>query len=142
MKIIVDKIKKRIHPVMQRVSACASRHAEKLSPARKKHVVNIFCILFMSLSICIAINTLSRFGVKTLPIMPVRIPSHIGKNIRIPSAFISEESYQKIEQFKKYLDSISISDKKTFNQIIAARPGLIDSIAMFEKLYLSQSKKQ
>jgi len=98
--------------------------------------------LFMSLSICIAINTLSRFGVKTLPIMPVRIPSHIGKNIRIPSAFISEESYQKIEQFKKYLDSISISDKKTFNQIIAARPGLIDSIAMFEKLYLSQSKKQ
>ena len=142
MKAILEKTKNKIDPVIQRLSAWASQHVEKLSPARKKIAVIIFCILFMTMSIFIAINTISKSGVHTLPIMPVRIPSHIGKNIRMPSAFISEESYQKIELFKKYLDSISISDKKTFNQIIAARPGLIDSIAMFEKLYLSQSKKQ
>jgi hypothetical protein len=142
MKVIIDRIKSRTQPALQRASGWASQHAEKLSPARKKIVVIIFCILFMSLSICIALTTLSRSGVRTLPVMPIRVPSHIGKNIRMPSAFISEVSYQKVEQFKQYLDSISISDKKTFDQIIAARPGLIDSIAMFEKLYLSQSKKQ
>jgi hypothetical protein len=140
--MLLAKIKNKIRPALQRVSAWASQHAEKHSPARKKIAVIIFCILFMTLSICIAINTLSKSSIRTLPIMPVRIPSHIGKNIRIPSAFISEESYQRIEQFKKYLDSMSIADKKNYDAIINARPHLMDSITMFEKLYLSQSKKQ
>ena len=141
MKKILDKIKSKIRPVMMRVSSWASRHAEKLSPTRKKIAVIIFCVLFMSLSICIAINTLSKSGVRALPVMPVRIPLYIDKNIKAPSAFISDASYQRIEQFKKYLDSISVADKKNYDAIIDAWPGLIDSIGMFEKIYLSQSKK-
>lgn len=142
MKIILDKIRNKIYPGMQRVFAWASQHTEKLSPANKRIAVIIFCILSMSLSICIAINTASKPNGRILPIMPVRVPSHIGKNIALPSAFISKESYQRIEQFKKYLDSISIADKKNHDAIINARPHLMDSIALFEKLYLSQTKKQ
>jgi hypothetical protein len=73
---------------------------------------------------------------------PTMMPLHLGKNISVPPPFISDDAYQRIEQFKKYLDSISITDKKTFIQIVNERPHLMDSITMFEKLYRSQSKKQ
>jgi len=142
MKAILNKIKTKIRPALQQVASSASRQAERLSPERKKIAVIIFCILFSALSICIIAKTLSEKHNKIFFMRPTMMPLRLWKNINVPPPFISDDAYQRIEQFKKYLDSISIADKKNYEAIINSRPHLTDSIAMFEKLYLSQSKKQ
>jgi hypothetical protein len=141
MKMLSSKIKNKMRPVMQHAAAQASRHVERLSPATKKIAVIVFCVLFSALSICIIAKTLSGKDKKIFFIRPWIMPVHLRKNLRIPQPYISDEAYQRIEMFKKYLDSNSITDKKAFYQIITARPHLMDSIIMFEKLYRSQSKK-
>ena len=142
MKPLLAKIKNKIGPALQHVASSASKHAEKLSPTRKKFVVIIFCILSSALAICIIAKTFSNTHRNVFFMRPTMMPLHLGKNIKSPQSFISDDAYQRIEQFKKYLDSISIADKKAFTQLINERPHLMDSIMQFEKLYRSQSKKQ
>jgi hypothetical protein len=111
-------------------------------PACKKKAALVFSCLFCS-SICIYIvaSSMSEKNGKPFSAIQFHIPRHIGKNTRVPSLPVSEETYQRIEQFRKYLDSLSVADKKTFDKMITARPRLMDSIALFEKLYHAQSKK-
>ena len=141
MKKIMEKIKNKICPVMEHAASLAGRHAEKLSPRRKKIAVIIFCILSSLLSFYFIAKAFNGNGAKVFFMRPLTAPLHVGKNLEMPRSFISEDAYRKIELYKRYLDSISMADRKTFLQIVGERPGLMDSIGMFEKLYLSQSKK-
>ena len=73
----------------------------------------------------------------------IHISPHIGKPnaIRV-KPYIPETVYKQVEAFKKYMDSLSRNDKKKYEEILGQRPGLPDSILLFEKLYLSQSKNK
>jgi hypothetical protein len=54
---------------------------------------------------------------------------------------ISKEEFQRIENFKSYLDSLAKTNagKRIFDSIIANRPGLIDSLSIVENLYQTQT---
>ncbi len=111
-------------------------------PARKKKAAFVFFFLVsITISLNIVASNISEKKVKSFSTMQSHQPLHIGKNTRVPESRISETLYQRIMQYRKYLDSISVADKKTFNKMIIARPRLMDSIALFDKLYHSQSKK-
>lgn len=63
--------------------------------------------------------------------------------MRTPAG-IGQEEYRRIQDFKKYMDSIAStpSGRKIFDSIITARPGLIDSILISGYLFQSQTKTQ
>ena len=61
--------------------------------------------------------------------------------IRIKAdSVITHEEYRRIELFKSYL--LQLKDDETnkikFDSIMRERPHLLDSITLFEKMYLSQ----
>ena len=72
-------------------------------------------------------------------IEPVKTPI---KNEGIPQAIITEKEYQKIQGFMMYLDSLKSSptQKETYDSILMARPGLLDSIKVIESYYKSNRK--
>jgi hypothetical protein len=110
--------------------------------ARKKKILLIcFCALCGSISICIVINTFYEKS-KAIPVLkPVSIPYHIGKNFKQPGAVIDAITFNRVEHFKHYLDSLKINNTGRYTEVMNARPHLYDSILAFEKLYVNQIKK-
>jgi hypothetical protein len=99
---------------------------------QKKIAVILFCLLSAFISMRIIIKTVY---LKTPDMILIRrpvVPSHIGKTNPVqPFFYISPEDFERVERIKKNHDS----------SIIKHRPGLMDSIILFEKIYQSQLKK-
>lgn len=109
-----------------------AQRINQLSPLKKKIAVIFFCILLSFISAQIIIKTIFLKTPDIILIHHAVLPQHIGKaNRQQPSFFISPADFERIEKIKKNLDS----------NVIKQRPGLMDSIILFEKIYYSQSKK-
>lgn len=114
----------------------------KLSANKKKMILVLFCFLFGSISIYVIVVTVTRrFLPHDLPINPITIPYHIGKNFHQPGVVIDTDTYNRVEHFKYYLDSLKINNIGRYTEIMITRPHLMDSILAFEKIYLIQLKK-
>jgi hypothetical protein len=136
--IIKNKIAQFTKPIALRLNA----KANKLSSLQKKTGVILFCFLCSIVSARIIIKTVF---IKTPDIILIKhhfIPAHIGKSGFVqPDFYISPADFNRVELIKKYLDSLSVADKNKYAELIKLRPGLYDSITLFEKIYQSQSKK-
>jgi hypothetical protein len=66
---------------------------------------------------------------------------NVHKNIKFS---IGKEEFQRIENFKIYLDSLveSKAGKRIYDSVIAHRPGLIDSLSILENVYQSQTSEK
>ncbi len=105
-------------------------------------LIKVFCLLCSIISVRIIIKTIFLKTPDTIIIKHPIIPAHIGKSSFVqPGFYISPSDFNRVELIKKYLDSLSLTDKNKYAEIIKLRPGLYDSIALFEKIYQSQSKK-
>jgi len=53
---------------------------------------------------------------------------------------LTTEAYKRLQLFKKYMDSLRIDKdgKRIYDSILLARPGMMDSVAVLEKMYLKQ----
>lgn len=104
----------------------------------------IFCLLSGGISFYTANRSFSGKHDLSISDGSIKTPKHIHEHSKeISTAVrISEEEYQRIHKFKQYLDSIANEPfgRKTFDSIITARPGLLDSILIIEHIYLSQTK--
>jgi hypothetical protein len=125
----------------QNVAGRLSAFFERYPAGKKKAALVFFCMVCSSISICIVASSMSGKSRKPFSSMQFHVPPHIGKNTREPGTPVSDEVFQRIERFRKYLDTISRADKKAFDNMILTRPHLLDSITLFEKLYQAQSKK-
>lgn len=81
----------------------------------------------------------------TFKIDPVSVPQHYdrsGDEQLRSDQYIDNETYQQIEAFEQYMDSLQQTPKgiKTRDSILQARPGLMDSIAMLKEIYNYQLK--
>lgn len=143
MKTLMRIISNRINGFARYWAVLLGQKSEKLSWFQKKLYLFLFCMAFGGTSTSILLYTLSR-GRGGPPLRPkAHIPKHIGKTNELPvKPYIPDTSYKHVEAFKRYLDSLSRNDKIKFQQIIGQRPGLMDSIRLFEKLYLSQPKNK
>ena len=79
-------------------------------------------------------------------VIQVKSPRHIGKSgdeKTKATVIITKEEYDKIQRFRKYMDSLprSLSGKKLYESILINRPRLMDSIILIENIYQSQTKK-
>lgn len=76
---------------------------------------------------------------------PVSVPKHYdrsGDEQLRSDQYIDNETYQQIEAFEQYMDSLQQTPTgiKTRDSILQARPGLMDSITMLKEIYNYQTK--
>lgn len=91
----------------------------------------VFCFISGGLSIYFFINALVAKPKTGLSIDNVRIPEHFDQSgDEIMENPVTDEMYQYIQDYKKYMDSMG--------EII--RPSLVDSIKILEEIYLQQQK--
>ena len=117
----------------------------KVPAQRMKLFTFLFCVLGFGLSLYIIgiailnIRFQSKFKIEQVSVPKIqdnKYDATIKSNI-----LVDEESWNKIQCFKRYIDSLRVNGSKEVDSILEQRPGLMDSIAMFEEIYYSQKTK-
>jgi len=151
-KIIMRKIKSwmlaikdlnaKLTTLQKLLASRLSVYESTFSIKQKQLLLVLFCFLFGLASIYIIVTTFrTGFSGSGLPAMPISIPYHIGKSFHQPGAVIDEPTYDRVEHFKQFLDSLRQNNTGRFTEILITRPHLYDSILAFENIYRSQLKK-
>ncbi|MFC4233305.1 hypothetical protein ACFOW1_15495 [Parasediminibacterium paludis] len=123
------------------------RQTERLSGNGKMVMLVLFCLVTGSLSIYLFTSNLISKPSTAIPVTRIKTALSSGKsgdeNTK-SSVSITKHEYQRIKSFRDYMDSLarSPSGKLIYQDIIAQRPGLMDSVALVEKIYQLQSRKQ
>ena len=126
----------------QNISLRLQRKSELLSTQTKKNCLIFFCLLFGGSSIAVIIHSASTKN-QAVSITHISKPTHAvpdEKNYLEADSAINKAEYNRIEQVKNYLFHLK-NDRmlsNEFDSITKARPHLIDSINLFEKIYLQQ----
>lgn len=120
---------------------------EGMTNKRIKIVLTIFCLAAGGYSLYLLGNAVFSPSQKqpSFKIEQASIPKHINKagdETILQEATVDEETFNKIRDFKKYMDSIKIYKKAEYDSILINRPGLMDSVQMLEQIYLSQNKNE
>jgi len=137
-------------PIIQAIAdkwiACKKRVAlflqvkyEKLSDGRKKLCLIFFCLLFGGSSVLVLIDALKRDDKK---IGIIKISKTIMPPLaeHKPDSVITKSEYERVEKFKDYIRELNKTKegKQIADSLLTGHPGLLDSIALFESIYLSQ----
>ena len=72
------------------------------------------------------------------------VPKHfdkMGDEIISSQNNVDEETFNQIQQFKHYLDSLKQNKSYLYDSILTARPLLMDTVLMLEQIYYSQKQK-
>ncbi len=81
---------------------------------------------------------------KALQIDKASIPKLIddtGDEMMATDNSVDEETFNQIQQFKRYLDSLKQSKSYLYDSIVTARPFLMDTVLILEQIYYSQKQK-
>ena len=113
---------------------------------KTKTILIAFCITAGGYSIYLLTNAIISPAKKqeSFKIDQVKTPQHFSKSGEesiLPDAYVDEQTYNKIQEFKKYMDSLHQNKKVEYDSILQARPGLMDSVQMLEEIYYSQKQK-
>jgi len=130
----------------QRWAVFMQRHTEKLSRKWKVIMLFFFCLCAGGFSFLIITTSLMSNQAISFHVIQVKSPLHIGKSgdeKTKTTVIVTREEYEKIQRFRKYMDSLarSSSGKKLYESILINRPRLMDSIILIENIYQSQTKK-
>ena len=134
--------------IQERWAAFMQGLTEKLSTRSKKWSIILFCLLAGGYSLYTIIESFSAKKKKPFVLTNIKTPkyfTHSSEEDIQAIITIPEREYQKIIQFRKYMDSLSgtKTGKKIADSILLKRPGLTDSIIQIEQLYhLQQSSKK
>jgi hypothetical protein len=136
LKKLRDKMKSYLQQIAERLNTRVAKYS-----FRKKRIGLIcYCFLFGMLSIFIierAIFEKTQEAFRASHVSP--LPTIKNLNTRPPS--IPDGLFQKVRLFQIYMDSLAIYDSLRYRKILQERPGIMDSVQLFMKLYFLQSKK-
>lgn len=119
---------------------------ENMNMQRMKITLIFFCLSAGGFSLYLLANAIFRKDreQQLIKIDRVDVPRHFDKSgdeTIMQEAIIDEQTYNQVQDFKNYMDSIRIHNKREYDSIIINRPGLLDSVQMLEQIYLSQKQK-
>ena len=128
--------------IKQKIARYLQHKTECLSMQSKRYGLVFFCVVFGGSSIAVVIHAVT---VKNEPVHIATIakPSRAG---HLNEAFVPKDSvitkaeYDKVMRVKNLLLGLQADSagRIKFDSIMLDRPQLMDSIALFEKMYLSQ----
>ncbi|HWB27712.1 MAG TPA: hypothetical protein VG738_19690 [Chitinophagaceae bacterium] len=128
-----QKIKQRYFSCKRRLADALQCKTEKLSVKGKKLLLGLFCLFFVSMSICAIVNA---FTAKQKPLAVKESMPRITHEKEAPALpFISKKEFERIEKFKQQIYALP---KPVLDSFMQARPKLMDSIAQIENIYQSQ----
>jgi hypothetical protein len=113
---------------------------------RLKIILILFCICTGGYSIYLIANSVISADRKqnSFEVQQMDVPKYFdktGDENLIPEAYVDEETYHQVKQFRNYMDSLKQKRRNEYDSILQARPGLMDSVQMLEQIYLSQKQK-
>lgn len=137
-----QKISDKLKGFQQRIATELQRKSELLSAQTKRYCLIFFCLLFSGCCIAIIIHAATTKQ-QTVSVTRLSKSGHLlqeQKLYLLADSAITKSEYDRVEQFKNYLLQLKADslDSKKFDSIMLARPQLIDSIKLFEKIYLQQ----
>jgi hypothetical protein len=117
-----------------------------MNAKRLKLSLIIFCIGCGGYSIYLFIEAIVSPVSKqnTIKIEQAVVPKHFNKTgdeIIVVENSVDEETFNQIQLFKHYLDSLKQNKSYLYDSIIIARPFLMDTVLMLEQIYYSQKQK-
>lgn len=117
-----------------------------MNTKRLKVYLIIFCICCGGYSIYLFTDAIVSPDAnnKAIQIDKASIPKYFDNNggdVISPDNSVDEETFNKIRQFKKYLDSLKQNGSYLYDSIVTARPFLMDTVVMLEQIYYSQKQK-
>jgi hypothetical protein len=126
----------------RRFATYLQQKSELMSDSLKKFSLIFFCSLFSSISIAIIIHS-AITKEQAVSVGAISKPAPAGSDEMTslkPDSVITKREYERIIGFKNYLLHLKTDTigKRQYDSIMSVRPKLMDSIMMFEKLYLSQ----
>lgn len=96
----------------------------------------IFCAAGTALSIWVATGSLNNQHPRVLSISPIQVPAHI--QVQPDSASLKSKvgDLVRLRRVVIYMDSLARSpDRAFYDSLMAAHPGLADSLAFIKSLY-------
>jgi len=117
----------------------------KLSNSNQKMLLMLFVAVSGSYCFYLLLNSFIGGNLIKLEVNPISSPAHIRsrneENVQKMPAMRNKE-FEGIIQFRLYMDSLALSPRgrQKYDSIVTNRPGLMDSIGIFEKYYQSRYK--
>lgn len=129
-----------------RFTTIMNKAFEKMNHKRLKIWLIVFCITCGGYSIYLLANAIvsPAANQQSIKIDPVKVPKHYdntGDEVLPSDNVVDEETFFKIQAFKKYMDSLKQAGSKEYDSILMARPFLMDTVLMLEQIYYSQKQK-
>lgn len=115
----------------------------RMNTERLKTAVVLFVVVFGGVSFYFIVKALASPVTPKLAVEQVAVPKHFNKtgdDDTSRRSYVDEETFQKITAFKRYMDNLKTSKRTQYDSITAARPQLMDSIAMLEQIYNLQKQ--
>lgn len=118
---------------------------KNMNNKKLKALLIVFCISAGGYSIYLITNAVVSPDKKqpAFKVDQVDMPKHFDRtgDEFIPEATVDEQTFNKIQDFKKYMDSLKQKKSYLYDSIISARPFLLDTVLMLEEIYYSQKQK-
>lgn len=129
----------------QRWAAFMQHHSQRLSSKWKVIILTLFCLCAGGSSLFLIAKSLTgdrNFSFRITQIKNSLFQKGRDEKVRIDE-MITKEQYDKIERFRRYMDSLarSPSGKILYKNIMISHPALMDSMVIFENIYQLQLKK-
>ena len=131
--------------IQNRFASFMSAITNNLNKKAKQVYLAIFCLVFGGLSLYAFIEAFqnSERAVNSIKPAQISMPKYYDRTgTETEGLTVSDKEINRINRFKKYMDSLShsVKGRGVYDSILKARPGLMDSIKIIEQLYYSQSK--
>jgi hypothetical protein len=134
---IQKQIRQKLSAIQKAVADYLNAKVLLLSHAQLKTGLVFYCLLFSIANGYVLLYSMHQhYAVAGFSTSFSLLSAPKGKQLNSP--VITKEEYEKVESFKS---SISRLNKISYDSLIRARPQLLDSISVVEKIYLSPYKK-
>lgn len=107
----------------------------------------IFCVFFGGSCILLMLRGFNNKTTK-VAIQKITVPGYVitrdSADGFFPLAILSNKQFKNIQRFKKAMDSLqsTVEGKLKYDSICKVRPGLMDSVAYTEQIFLQQSNSK
>lgn len=96
----------------------------------------IFCATGTALSVWVASSSLKGKRAGVMSISPIQVPAHVQAHPDSASIKAKADNIERLRRVVIYMDSLARSpDRAFYDSLMAARPGLADSLAFIKSLY-------
>ena len=141
--IIAEKISNGLLKMQKGFALFMSKKTAGRSVMTLKVMFTALCSLFIGLSVWFIVDVfLSKPSVHKMNVTHIRVIPLV-KEKEETTKLLTTEVYQRLQLFRKYMDSLHSgkAGKRIYDSILLARPGMMDSVAVLEKMYLKQQNK-